>query len=129
MLICVLFILCLTWTVNANSLKQHYSGSWLPAFCKQNLLLSFYHQAGPGWQLRRTYMVLTPTLFGPDTSSHALIGGDIWRGVDRSTRQRQISPHRCSVSSLRGENLTIPPSPRTEFRSTSDNQTHVNQIK
>ena len=42
--ICVLFILCLTWTVNANSLKQNIIVikeicSWLPPFCKQNLLL------------------------------------------------------------------------------------------
>jgi len=40
----VLFILCLTWTGNANSLKQNIIVlkeicSWLPPFCKQILLL------------------------------------------------------------------------------------------
>ena len=55
--ICVglLFILCLTWTVNADSLKQNIIAikeicSWLPPFCKQNLLLFIQ----PRWQLRRT---------------------------------------------------------------------------
>ena len=53
--ICVLFILCLTWTVNANSLKQNIIVikeicSWLPAFCKPNLLF-----IQPRWRLRRTY--------------------------------------------------------------------------
>jgi len=42
--ICILFILCLTWTVNANSLKQNIIMikeicSRLLPFCKQNLLL------------------------------------------------------------------------------------------
>jgi len=55
--ICVLFILCLTWTVNANSLKQNIIViqeicSWLPPLCKQYLLLFIQ----PRWQLRRTYM-------------------------------------------------------------------------
>ena len=49
--ICVLFILCMTWTVNANSLKQNIIVikeicSWLPTFCKQNLLLFIQ----PRWQ-------------------------------------------------------------------------------
>jgi len=51
--ICVLFIFRLTWTVNANSLKQNIivikeTCSWLPPFCKQNLLLFIQ----PRWQLR-----------------------------------------------------------------------------
>ena len=41
--ICILFILCSTWTVNANSLKQNIIvikqiSSWLQPFAKQNLL-------------------------------------------------------------------------------------------
>jgi len=53
--ICILFILCLTWMVNANSLKQNIIVikeicSWLPPFCKENLLF-----IQPKWQLRRTY--------------------------------------------------------------------------
>ena len=50
--ICVLFILRLTWTVNANSLKQNIivtkqMCSWLPLSCKQNLVLFIL----PRWQL------------------------------------------------------------------------------
>ena len=57
--ICVLFILCLTWTVNANSLKQNIVVikeicSWLPPFCKPNLLLFIQ----PRWQLRRRYVCI-----------------------------------------------------------------------
>jgi len=42
--ICVLFIVCLTWTMNENSLKQNIIVikeicSWLPLFCKPNRLL------------------------------------------------------------------------------------------
>ena len=56
--ICVLFILCLAWTVNANSLKQNIIVikeiySWLPPFCKQNLLLFIQ----PRWRLRKTYFL------------------------------------------------------------------------
>ena len=52
--ICILFILCLTWTMNANSLKQNIIVikeicSWLPHFCKHNLLLFIQ----PRWQLNR----------------------------------------------------------------------------
>jgi len=54
--ICVglLFILCLTQTETASSLKQNITVikemcSWLPPFCKQNLLLFIR----PRWQLRR----------------------------------------------------------------------------
>ena len=55
--LCTIF-LCLTWTVNANSLKQNIIVinkicSWLPPFFKQNLLLFIQ----PRWQLRRTYFV------------------------------------------------------------------------
>ena len=61
--ICILFILCLTWTVNANSLKQNiivYKEicSWLPPFCKQNLLLFIQ----PRWQLRRTCVEYSPAV-------------------------------------------------------------------
>jgi len=50
--ICILFISCLTWTVNANSLKQNIIVikqicSWLPPYCKQNLLVFMQ----PRWQL------------------------------------------------------------------------------
>jgi len=53
--ICVLFILCLTWTVNAKLLKQNITVikeicSWLPPFCKQNLILFIQ----PRWQ----YLIL-----------------------------------------------------------------------
>jgi len=56
---CILFILCLTWMVNANSLKQNNIVlkeicSCLPPFCKQNLLLFIQ----PRWQLRRTYFLI-----------------------------------------------------------------------
>jgi len=56
----VLFNLCLTWTVNANSLKQNIIVSkeicsWLPPFCKPNLLPFIQ----PRWQLRRTSMNMT----------------------------------------------------------------------
>ena len=54
--LCTISFLCLTWTVNANSLRQNIIVikeicSWLPPFCKQNLLLFIQ----PRWQLRRTY--------------------------------------------------------------------------
>jgi len=54
--ICILFILCLTWAVNANSLQQNIIVikeicSWLPPFCNRNLVLFIK----PRWQLRRTH--------------------------------------------------------------------------
>ena len=57
--ICVLFILCLTWTVNANSLKQNIIVikeicSWLPPFCKQNLLLFIQPRQHPQQPRLRT---------------------------------------------------------------------------
>ena len=52
--LCTISFLCLTWTVNANSLKQNIIVikeicSWLPPFCKQNLLLFIQ----PKWQTRQ----------------------------------------------------------------------------
>ena len=54
--LCTICFLCLTWTVNASSLKQNIIVikeicSWLPPYCEQNLLLFIQ----PRWQLRRTY--------------------------------------------------------------------------
>jgi len=46
--ICILFILCMTWTVNIV-IKQICS--WLPPFCKLNLLIFIQ----PRWQ-QRTYL-------------------------------------------------------------------------
>ena len=57
--LCTIPFLRLTWTVNANLLKQNIIVikeicSWLPPFCKQNLHLFIQ----PRWQLRRTYFFL-----------------------------------------------------------------------
>jgi len=89
------YYLCLTWTVNANSLKTKQSGYWRnvfnwlpPFFCKQNILLFVQ----PRWQPRMVFPVSVIKYFGEGAMSYI--------GSPRASHARFHTSLNCSSASI-----------------------------